>query len=96
MYVIGLLIEEDKTRCILFSRDKNLPELNVTYNNNRTKQYCMLEYLGCCFGANLSGELLAMKYIRNMNTKLQFLNRQNEFLNPKLCRLLCNSTLCTF
>ena len=56
----------------------------------------MLGYFSCCLGANLSGELVAMKYIWNMNTKLQFLNRQNEFLNPKLCRLLCNSTLCTF
>ena len=39
---------EDKTKCILFSRDKNLPKLNITYNNNRTKQYGMVEYLGCC------------------------------------------------
>ena len=30
---------EDKTKCILFSRDKNLLELNITYNNNRIKQY---------------------------------------------------------
>ena len=30
---------EDKTKCILFSRDKNLPDLNITYNNNRIKQY---------------------------------------------------------
>ena len=39
---------EDKTKYILFSRDKNLPKLNITYNNNRTKQYGMVEYLGCC------------------------------------------------
>ena len=39
---------EDKTKCILFSRDKNLPKLNITYNNNRTNQYGMVEYLGCC------------------------------------------------
>ena len=30
---------EDKTKCILFSRDKNLPELKVTYKNNKTEQY---------------------------------------------------------
>ena len=29
---------EAKTKCILFSRDKTLPELNTTYNNNRIKQ----------------------------------------------------------
>ena len=28
---------EDKAKCILFIRDKNLPELNITYNNNRIK-----------------------------------------------------------
>ena len=73
------------------SRDKNLPELNITYNNNRIKQNCMVEYLGCCLEANLNGESTAMKSLWKINTKLQFLNRQDEFLNPKLCRLLCNS-----
>ena len=28
---------EDKTKCSLFSRDRNLPELNITYNSNRIK-----------------------------------------------------------
>ena len=82
---------EDKTKCILFSRDKNLPELNITYNDNRIKQYRMVEYLGCCLDANLSGESVAMKSLRKINTKLQFLYRQNEYRNPKLRRLLCNS-----
>ena len=45
---------EDKTKCILFSRDRNLTELNITCNNNRIKQYRMVEYLGCCLDANLS------------------------------------------
>ena len=30
---------EDKTKCFLFSRDKNLSELNITLDNNRIKQY---------------------------------------------------------
>ena len=45
---------EDKTKCILFSRDRNLTELNITCNNNRIKQYRIVEYLGCCLDANLS------------------------------------------
>ena len=73
---------EDKTKCMLFSRDKNLPELNIAYNNNRIKQYHTVEYLGCCLDANLSGESMAIKSIRKITTKLQFLYRQNEFLNP--------------
>ena len=53
----------------------------------------MVEYLGCCLDANLSGESMAMKSFRKINTKLQFLYRQNEFLNPNLRRLLCNSLI---
>ena len=80
MYVIGFVdnklsihFGEHKTKCILSSRDKNLPELNITYNNNTIKQYCMVEYLGCCFDAKLSRKSMTVKYIRKINTKLQFL-----------------------
>ena len=51
----------------------NLLELNITYDNNRIKQYHMVEDLGCCFDAYLSGESMAMKSLRKINTKLQFL-----------------------
>ena len=77
---------EDKTKCF-----PPVPELNITYNNNRIKQNCMVEYLGCCLEANLNGESTAIKSLWTINTKLQFLKRQDEFLNTKLCRLLCNS-----
>ena len=33
---------------------------------------------------------MVMKSLRKINTKLQFLYRQNRFLNPKLRWLLCN------
>ena len=52
---LSILFGEDKTKCVLFSRDKNLPELNLIYNNIRIKQYRMVEHLGCCLDANLSG-----------------------------------------
>ena len=67
---LSIHIGEDKTKCILFSRDKNLPELNITYNNDRIKQYRMVECLGCCLDANLSGESMTMKSFRKTNTKL--------------------------
>ena len=125
MYAVGLLIInyhffcEDKTNCILFSKDKNLfelnplsasvvlisqianqltgfymrstlalNELNIAYFNCKIKQYRMVEYFDCCFDANLSGESMAMKSPRKINAKLEFY-RQNEFLNSKLCKLLC-------
>ena len=77
MYVIDLLIISlsinfDKTKCILFSWDKNLPDLNITYNSNRIKQYRMVECLVCCLVANLSGESIAMKFLRKINEKLRF------------------------
>ena len=31
---LSIYFGEDKTRYILFSSDKNLPELNITYNSN--------------------------------------------------------------
>ena len=31
---LSIYFGEDNTRYILFSSDKNLPELNITYNNN--------------------------------------------------------------
>ena len=43
MYAIALLkklsihVGAGKTKCILFRSDKNLPEVNVTYHNNRIK-----------------------------------------------------------
>ena len=65
--------------------------LNITFNNNRIKQFQIVEYLGCFLNANLSGESMTMKSLKKIKAKLHFLYRQNECLNPKLCRLLCNS-----
>ena len=36
---------------------------------------------------------MAMKSHRKINKKLQILNVQNEFLNPKLRSLLCNTLI---
>ena len=67
--------------------------LHLVVKNNTIKQYRMVEYLGCCLNNNLRGESMAMKSLTKINTKLHFLHRQNEFLNPKLRRLLCNSLI---
>ena len=55
---------EDKTKSIRFSRGRNLFELNLTYNNNRIKQYGTVE--------DLVGWRMTMKSLRKINTKLQF------------------------
>ena len=86
---------EDKTKCILFRRDENLPELNITYNNsnNRIKYSRIAEYHVYCFEANLHEEFTVMKCLWKTTLNLQFLYRQNQFLNPKLCGLLSNSLI---
>ena len=55
---------EDKITCILFSKCKSLPELNVIFDNKRIKQFHIAEYLGCYMDANLSGESTAMKSLK--------------------------------
>ena len=45
VHKLSIHFGEDKTNCILFGRDKNLTELNVTYNNNKIKQCRIIEYL---------------------------------------------------
>ena len=84
---------EDKTKCILSIRCKNLPELNKTFESNRIKQYRIVEYVGCGIDTNLSGESKVKECLRKININLQSSYRQNEFLNPKLRRLLCNSLI---
>ena len=77
---------KDKTKCILFRKEKNLPGL-IIYKNSIIKQFHIVEYIGCYLDANISRESMAMKSLKKINAKLQFLYRQNEFLNPKLSRL---------
>ena len=46
----------------------------------------MVEYLSCCLDANLNRKFMIMKSLKKINTTLQFLYRQNEYLNPELRR----------
>lgn len=75
----------------IFQFVSKLLDFNMTYNNNRTEQNHQLKYLE----ANVSGESMAIKSLRTISTNLQFLHRQNQFLNlnPQLRRLLCNSLI---
>ena len=70
-----------------------MSKLNITYNNNRIKQFQAVKYIGFYLDANFSGESSAMKSLQKINGKFQFLHRIIEFLNPTLCRLLFNSLI---
>ena len=62
---------------------------NLTGNVHCSK----LEKKSCSSHIRFEDILFFRVALRKINTKLQFLNRQNEFLNPKLSRLLCNSLI---
>ena len=90
---LSIHFDEDKTKCILFSKEKNLPGLKITYKNNRIKPFNIVEYLGCYLDANLSRESMAIKSLKKITGKLRFSCRQSGLLNPKLHKLLCNSLI---
>ena len=53
---VSIHFGEDKTKSIRFSREKNLFEFNLIYNNNRIKQYGIVK--------DLVGWRMAMKSLR--------------------------------
>ena len=63
---LSIHFHENKIQCFLFRKEKNLLRLNMTYKNNRMKQFNMVEFLGCCLEANLNGEFMAMKSLKKI------------------------------
>ena len=53
----------------------------------------MVKYLTCCLNADLRVDFMIITSLMNNKTKVQFLYLQNEFLNPELHMLLCNSLI---
>ena len=87
---------EDKTKSILFAplnKCKKLCKLNISYGSLKIKQYSEVSYLGCILDESLSGESVALNVVSEIDTRLQFLDRQNKFLSPQLRRLLCNALI---
>ena len=66
-----------------FQQGKNLPEIKTTYHNNRVKEHHMVKYHSKERIHNLSEESIAMKSLKKISTKLQFLHSQNEYLTPQ-------------
>ena len=87
---------EDKTKCILFASKRKIKragKLEISYNNIYIKQYSLLTYLGCILDDTMSGEAMATKTIKKINSRLKILHRKNEFLTPDLRRLLCDALI---
>ena len=87
---------EDKTKSILFGskhRLKNLNELDIRHGDIKIKQNSKVTYLGCVLDNNLSGESMAIKVMKTVNSRLNFLYRKQTFLDCALRRLLCNALI---
>ena len=87
---------QDKTKSILFGTKHKLrsaKSLNIVYSGIEIKQYAKVKYLGCILDESLTGESMALNVIDKINSRLKFLHRQNRFLTPPLCRLLCNALM---
>ena len=64
---------EDKTECILFKKGKKpYPSLNITRNENKIKQYSVVEYLGCFLNENMSRESMAKRALKKLMEKQNF------------------------
>ena len=67
---------------------KNPPKLS-TYGDYSLKQHNTVEYLGCYLDSNLNRESLAHRVLKKINTKVNFLWRQSNYLNYSSRRLPC-------
>ena len=64
--------------------------INRDYN---LKQHRTVEYLGCYLDSDLSGESMARRVLKKINTKLNLLLRQSNYLNYSFRRLLYNALI---
>ena len=80
---------EDKTKAILFTRNKTESKLNICFQDHSIKQYNCVECLGCLLDNNLFGESMTRKALKKIYGKY----RQAIFLNPACKRLLCNALI---
>ena len=93
---LSIPFQQDKTKSILFGTKqklRNAKSLNIVYNGIEIKQNAKVKYLGSILDETLSGESMALNIIDKINSCLKFLHRQNRFLTPPLCRLLCNALI---
>ena len=87
---------EDKTKSILFGTKRKLrkvDKLNVTYQGIDIKQNSQVTYLGCILDETMSGEPMAYKTIKKIDSRLKYLFKKNHFLATSLRRLLCNALI---
>ena len=79
---------QDKTKPILFGTKCKLRKtgkLNITYQGIEIKQNSPATYLGCILDETMTGETMAYKPIKKINSRLNYLFRKKHFLTTCLC-----------
>ena len=71
---------DDKTKYILFSTVRGLREINISFVGHSIKQHETVEYLGCNLDSKSSGEAMASKVLKKINSKLKFLYCQRRYV----------------
>ena len=82
-----------KQKPFFFSQIKSPPKLSMSYGDYSVKQHNIVEYLGGYLDSNLNGESMARRVLKKLNTKLNFLWRQSDYLNYSPRRLLFNALI---
>ena len=93
---LSIYFGEDKTKSILFGtkrKSRKASKLSITYQIINIKQNSQITYLGCIFDEKMTGEPMAYKTIKKINSRLNYLFRKKQFLTPRLRRLLCNALI---
>ena len=84
---------EDKTKSILFSKARDLREINISFAGHFIKQGRAIEYFGFQLDSILSGEAMASKVLKKKKSKLKFPYCQSRYLTIAYRRLLCNALI---
>ena len=74
--------QKDFIKSILFGTKRKLRKvgkINLTYEGIDIKQNCQATYLGCILDETMSGEPLAYKTIKEINSRLNYLFRKSTF-----------------
>ena len=93
---LSIRFGEDKTKSIRFGSKRKLRKvgkLNITYQGIDIKQNSQITYLGCILDETMSGEPMAYKTIKKINSRPKYLFRRKYFLTTSLRCLLCNTLI---
>ena len=91
-----LSIHLGKTQSIIFQNRSKLSDcsvLNIERNGVLINNSKIVEYLGCLFDSDLSGESMAQRNLYKLNNRLKYLYRNKNYLSLNARRILCNALI---